>query len=463
MERRAFLMNSGAFCLLGSLNLLPFSCKNIYNHRMKIAHTASVVEKEPLIQPFGFKGGYLTELWQSVVRLTGSGGNHAIGLGTQSVLWSDSEIFQNNSETDGNRMMYAITERALKMIEGMAFDNPIALQEDILEEVHDFGKRITGKADLRKTFTLNALVPVDNALWILFAKENGIGEFDSMIPAQYHSTLSQRHKKVASIPLISYGTSPEELKEIAESGYFFFKIKIGQPGNQAEMLEKDKARLSEIHRVLSSFQTPYTKNGKLVYYLDANGRYEKEETFLSFLDYADKIGALEHIAIIEEPYPEELEIDVSDIPVRLVSDETAHTEADVLKRIEMGYRAIALKPIAKTLSMTLKIAKTAKEHGVPCFCADLTVNPVLVEWNKSFAARLNTFPGLDNIGLLESNGKQNYRNWNKMMEHFPAGNKPWIEPAGGIYTTNDEFFKTGGGIFENLRYYEGLFDNFVPK
>ena len=109
-------MSSGAFCLLGSLNFLPFSCKSPDNRKVKITSALSAVEKEPLIQPFGFKGGYLTELWQSVVRLTGSGGHSAIGLGTQSVLWSDSEIFQNNSESEGNRMMYSITEKALEML-----------------------------------------------------------------------------------------------------------------------------------------------------------------------------------------------------------------------------------------------------------------------------------------------------------------------------------------------------------
>ena len=55
----------------------------------------------------------------------------------------------------------------------MEFQNPISLQEEILDEIHHYGK-ITGKPDLRKTFTLNALVPVDNALWLLYAKENGI-------------------------------------------------------------------------------------------------------------------------------------------------------------------------------------------------------------------------------------------------------------------------------------------------
>ncbi len=450
-------MSSGAFCLLGSLNFLPFSCKNPDNRKVKITSALSAVEKEPLIQPFGFKGGYLTKLWQSVVRLTGSGGHSVIGLGTQSVLWSDSEIFQNNSESEGNRMMYSITERALEMLKGMEFQDPILLQEEILDEIHHYGKKITGKPDLRKTFTLNALVPVDNALWLLYAKENGITDFDAMIPETYRPALSQRHGKIASIPLISYGTSPAELKEIAAEGYFFMKIKIGQPGNQKEMLEKDKARLLEIHRTLEDYRTPHTKNGKLVYYLDANGRYETRETFLRFLEYAEEIGASEQIAIIEEPFPEELEIDVSDIPVRLVSDETAHTEADALKRIQMGYRAIALKPIAKTLSMTLKIIRTASEYNIPCFCADLTVNPVLVEWNKSIAARLSTFPGLENTGLLESNGHQNYLNWDKMSEYLPANKKPWVKPVNGLYSTNAEFFKTGGGIFQDLPHYEGLF------
>ena len=53
-------------------------------------------------------------------------------------------------------------------------------------------------------------------------------------------------------------------------------------------------------------------------------------------------------------------------------------------------------------------------------CADLTVNPVLVEWNRAVAERLPQFPGLGNLGLLESNGAQNYRNWQRMSADVPA-------------------------------------------
>ena len=67
---------------------------------------------------------------------------------------------------------------------------------------------------------------------------------------------------------------------------------------------------------------------------------------------------------------------MDDLGVRIAADESAHTDEDAIKRIEMGYQAIALKAIAKTLSMTMKIAQAAFERNVPCFCADLTVNPM---------------------------------------------------------------------------------------
>lgn len=48
-----------------------------------------------------------------------------------------------------------------------------------------------------------------------------------------------------------------------------------------EMLEKDKVRLTAIHQAIDNVSTAYTRSGKLTYYFDANGRYEKKETLLS--------------------------------------------------------------------------------------------------------------------------------------------------------------------------------------
>ena len=143
-----------------------------------------------------------------------------------------------------------------------------------------------------------------------------------------------------------------------------------------------------------------------LFLFDANGRYERKETFLRFVDHLKKIGAYDQVAIVEEPFDEYADIDVNDIPLRLAADESAHTVKDALERIKIGYRAMALKPITKTMSMSMKIAQAAYEKGVPCFCADLTVCPAMVEWNKAVAARLPAFPGIGDLGLVETNGQK---------------------------------------------------------
>ncbi|MBQ0108994.1 MAG: hypothetical protein KBS44_01775, partial [Clostridiales bacterium] len=48
--------------------------------------------REPLLAPFGFKGKYLTELWQTVVYLETPSFASACPT-TISVLWSDANVF----------------------------------------------------------------------------------------------------------------------------------------------------------------------------------------------------------------------------------------------------------------------------------------------------------------------------------------------------------------------------------
>ena len=459
-NRRAFIKNS---MLTGSAMALnkPLSLfGNTGSQSLKeiqIKKVDSNFEREPLIRPFGFKGGYMSEIWQTVSYLESTSGNHQIGLCTQNVLWSDANVFSSNSEAAGNTLMYAVTEYAHQFIKGQTFSDPVSLLDDILPQVYDYAKKVTSNPNLRKTFALNALVGVDNALWLLYAQENGFTTFDDMIPEMYKPCLSYRHTNAAAIPLMAYNIPINEISEAVDQGYFFMKIKIGQPGTQEEMLEKDKARLSAIHKAIGKVRTKYSENGKLPYYFDANGRYEKKETLMRLLDHAKKIGAFDQISVIEEPFNEALEIDVSDIPVRLAADESAHTDVDAIKRIEMGYRAIALKAIAKTLSMTIKIAQAAHSRNIPCFCADLTVNPILIEWNKNVAARLKSFPGMKNLGLIESNGHQNYKNWKKMMSYHPQNNGSWVKAKNGVYPLGSDFYKNSGGIFDRSSHYENMF------
>ena len=460
-NRRSFIRGSmlaaGAAVIANPLDMFGFGITGAVPKTIRISKVSSNFEREPLIRPFGFKGGYMTEIWQSAASMESDSGNHTIGLCSQSVLWSDAHVFASHSESGGNALMYAMTEKAMQMVNEQSFTTPVELLDMLYPEVYDFGKKITSNPGLRKTFALNALVGVDNAAWLLYAKENGITTFDEMIPSAYKPALSHKHDKVAGIPLMAYAIPIEEIKAATDQGYFFMKIKIGQPGTQEEMLEKDKARLTAIHQAIGNVKTAYTPNGKLPYYFDANGRYEKKETLLKLLDHARKIGAFDQIAIIEEPFAEEIEIDISDIPVRLAADESAHTVEDAINRIQMGYKAIALKAIAKTLSMTMKIAQAAYERNIPCFCADLTVNPVLVEWNKNVAARLSSFPGIGNLGLLESNGHQNYKNWNTMLGYHPRKDSPWVHVKQGVYELDNEFYKTGGGIFDPMPHFEEMF------
>lgn len=459
ITRRDFINRAGVIAVAGALApgltsasmQLPKPMKTI-----RIKNVDSNFEREPL-NPYRFKGSAITDSWQAIAMLESESGVKKVGIGTQGVLWSDSKVFAGHSESAGNALMYAMSERALQMIKGTTFSDPVKLLDDLLPEVLAYGKKITGNPDLRKTFALNALVCVDNAAWLLYAKENNIDQFDALIPAAYQPGLSYKHEKVASIPSFSVGTSAERIKQAADEGYFILKLKTGSAGTQQEMIEKDIAFLSAVHKAIGHYETPYTKNGKIPYYFDANGRYEKKETLLRFLDHAKKIGAFDQIAVIEEPFEESNEAFVGDMGVRVAADESAHTVEDAAHRIELGYSAIAVKAIAKTLSMTMKITQLAYEKKVPCFCADLTVNPILVDWNKNVAARLQPFPGMT-VGLQETNGHQYYKNWEKLMTYHPKKDSSWVRTQKGVYLTDASFYAESGGILTPSRHYEEMFE-----
>ena len=261
---------------------------------------------------------------------------------------------------------------------------------------------------------------------------------------------------MAAIPLMAYAVPVPEIREAAAQGFFFMKIKIGQPGTQEEMLARDKARLSEIHAALAPVETPHTRDGRLPYYFDANGRYESKDTLLRLLDHARTIGAFDRIAVVEEPFPEELEAEVGDLGVRVAADESAHTDADAARRIDLGYGAIAVKPIAKTLSMTLRIARLAHQRGVPCFCADLTVNPILVDWNKVLRRPPRPAAG----ALPRPRGDERPPELPELGGDAappPLLRGAWTVPANGVFRLDDDFYARSGGIFLPSPHYEAMF------
>jgi len=421
-----------------------------------IRRAACAFEREPLRVPYGFKGAFVTRLWQVAVLLESESGNRAVGLGTQSVLWADSELFAALSEEEGNRLMYELTAWATRLARKRTYLRPPDLLTAIIDQTWEHGKRITGKNDLRRAFALNSLVALDNAAWLLYARENGLKSFDEIVPECYRPALAFRHGRVASVPVISYGTPAGEVVDLVERGYFILKIKIGNPGGRTEMLARDVQLLERVHRAVGDRGTPATADGRVRYYIDANGRYPDSETLLDFLGHAERLGARERILLLEEPFAVGTGLGVGELGLTAAADEMIEEPADVAAAAELGYRAVALKPAAKTLSRTLAVALAAGRAGMACFCADLTVNPVLLEWNRNVAARLAPLPGLG-LGLLETNGEQLYRDWPRLESYHPQPDGPWRRAESGVFELREDFYAASGGLFTDSRHYCGLF------
>lgn len=426
-------------------------------NQIRIVHTDADFEREKLLHPFGFKGGYLTELWQVAVKMRSEWGHEAIGLATQSILYGDAALFARLSEAAGNALMFYLTNAALRRVGETGFVTPIALLDRIFPQVYADACRITGRKDVNPNFVYNALVAVDNAAWLLYAAENKLTGFDRMLPAVYREVFGSRNRQVGILYQVPYDMPLTQLQQAASNGFFLFKIKTGAPGSQQEMLQKDMERLTQIHNALKNFRTDRTRHGKVWYTMDANARYEKKETVMRYLDHARRIGAFDQILFVEEPLEETNEEEVGDAGVRIAADESAHDEQAAIRRMEQGYGAVVLKGVAKTLSLTLRIAKSAYERNVPCICADLTVNPVLVEWNKNLAARLAPFPGAE-MALMETNGDSNYVNWARMSAKLPFAGASWTKRIDGTFELDDDFYDKSGGVFMPPTPYAALVD-----
>ncbi len=423
---------------------------------IRIKNTDIRFVREPLLAPFGFKGKYLTELWQTVVYVE-SDNFSAACPGTISVLWSDANVFAEHMPDESSALMRDVTARALEMIKGESFVSPALLINSILPELKKYADKICGRC-VAETFVLNSLVGLDYALWSVYALENGIDDFDGIVPDHAKEALSYRHERLAHIPLVSYAVDENRLSSLLDSGTGLLKIKIGKACGEnlthdedmKTMLEWDKARLTEIHNIARNYNTPLSKDGHIRYYLDANGRYDGMDRLESLLDHAEKIGALDSVELIEEPFAPENEIFVGNLPVTVNADESAHSLADVEKRLQLGYKAVALKPIAKTMSVSFDMAAAIHKAGGLCLCADLTVVPLLAEWNKQFASRIGALKGMT-CGCIEINGNQNYVNWDPLCKMLPNG-IVYTPEKKGCFTLNEKSYADGAKLFRENGY-----------
>lgn len=435
--------------------------------QIKIEDVSLSLIREKLKKPFGFKGRHIEELWQSVCAIK-TGDFTAVCPATQSVLWSDGNVFEAHTPDESNTLMYNTTRYALELIKGRTFITPDLLIDSLLAPLRDYADTVC-KRKVKTTFLLNSLVGVDIALWSLYARENGINSFDGIIPDYARDALSCRHDRLAHIPLISYNVTDKEIKKILDAKTGILKIKIGNcvdktshERDMKSMLEWDKERLLAIHRIAQEYETDLTKNGKVAYYLDANGRYDTKNRLWELVYFMDKHKILDRTAIIEEPFDEETlnnsDIFVGDFPVAINADESAHSEEDLAHRIKQGFGSVALKPIAKTLSVSFKMASAMKKAGGQCLCADLTVNPYLAEWNKQFASRIPPLSAL-NTGCVEVNGNENYETWGEQTRLLP-GKIKYKDIINGCFECDGEFYKNSGELFSKNGYFDTAMANF---
>ncbi|MDZ7723637.1 MAG: hypothetical protein U5R06_12750 [candidate division KSB1 bacterium] len=74
------------------------------------------------------------------------------------------------------------------------------------------------------------------------------------------------------------------------------------------------------------------------------------------------------------------------------------------------------------------------------------------------AARLAPFPELG-LGLLETNGHQNYKNWYQMVGYHPYPDASWRKTVNGVFHLNKDYYDKDGGIFEPSVHYENMFQH----
>jgi hypothetical protein len=424
---------------------------------MRIEQADLQIHRQPFARPFAFKGASFREKWILIAKLQDASGVEAVGIGGTAVLWSDSSVFSAHTEVGGNLLSASVLEFALQESLNRDFTDPFHLQNEILAPAHSYAQQITRNPDLRLSFTLISLVALDNAAWMLHAKLKQIDNFDDLIPHAYRDSLSEKQTQIALAPAVGYNLPVNQIQSILERGDYILKIKLGQPGTQSEMVDKDLARLRQIHELARGYQTTGTQSGNVLYYLDANARYEKKQSVEALLDGCAKSGIHDRIILLEEPFVDPRDQDVSDLSVRVAADESLERVKDLTTRREQGYEAMVIKPAGKTLTLAFQMAKASTESEIPCFVADNACVPFLLEWNKNVGARLPPFPGLKG-GLIESNGPENYGNWPELLDEFPIPNAPWLKPKQGSFLLDDEYYQQSGGIFEEPVPYSRLFD-----
>ncbi len=51
------------------------------------------------------------------------------------------------------------------------------------------------------------------------------------------------------------------------------------------------------------------------------------------------------------------------------------------------------------------------------------------------------------MGIMETNGDMNYRNWKNMTAWHPLAGASRTQPRDGVFELNEDYYRQSGGIF----------------
>lgn len=402
---------------------------------MIIAAAKLETKRLSTIRPFHFKGSSWREKWLTRVTLTTESGLQVQAQGSQAVLWSDADFFLAFSEEEGNQRQAAITEAVLKTLIDQLLGQPLEMLPTLIATAKDLAPQVTGRA-VSPTLILNALVPIDNALWKLYAAEQGISSLEELLPTPQAGWQRRLHR----VPVINATMADDEILQLANE-HHCLKLKLGLPGEPTEMLATDRELLGQVLDMTHNLQKPGAPGGHLQLYLDLNGRYPDVDTVQRLLaDFPTK-----RICAVEEPLPYESNESVAELPVPAAADESLVDVAGVAAKADQGYRIMTLKPAGKTFSMALLQAAAARKRGLAFMVADNAAVPIVRNWNMALAAWCPPLPGWD-APLLESNGPQFYADWVALCAAYPQPSATWLQPYEGCFLLDNTYYAAAGGV-----------------
>jgi len=326
----------------------------------------------PFIKPFVLSGGTITSFLQLFCEIETTDGVLGLGHSGISPVWSDKR--PDVSFDDKERQSVELAGFVAGRLAGRSFENPFEAFDFMKAAADEFSAAI----GLPRLSRYVCLSPIDMAVWDAYARFRDQNVFECIageFPELGRFFGAPRDLEVAHT--IGVGEDPAvELKFAVKHGIRWFKLKL--KGN----IEDDIRAIKKFFSVFSGISPQVI--------LDGNEGYSANdlESLVSALSKEEFFTSVEYI---EQPVSrsggESVMVAGDTVPV--FADEMVCDCGDLMVARRLGYRGIALKPTAKTLSETVRMLPLIEEIGFKVSIADLTnAAPLAYLFHCAFASRI---------------------------------------------------------------------------